>query len=241
MWKRITDWWVPLLIHNHSNRKDRSFSTIFVFCLAHWSLRSAFGWAFDSGGECGRISATFIQFAAWEGAQGSGIIRFDQPRAHHQDEGFVRWSKGSCCPGWTLSECSRCVDFGKTNHSTWQYSRKLNYYFAHFSNQDEPTNNLDIESIDALAEAINEYNGGVIIVTHDERLIRETDCSLYVIEDQTINEVIILNQSMFEDHVQISHSLFPLNFYWCRSKAISMITERRCWTVSAKLSVIPVW
>lgn len=54
---------------------------------------------------------------------------------------------------------------------------------------DEPTNNLDIESIDALAEAINEYKGGVIIVSHDERLIRETECALYVIEDQTINEV----------------------------------------------------
>ena len=26
--------------------------------------------------------------------------------------------------------------------------------------QDEPTNNLDIESIDALADAINEYKGG---------------------------------------------------------------------------------
>lgn len=54
---------------------------------------------------------------------------------------------------------------------------------------DEPTNNLDIESIDALADAINEFNGGVIIVSHDERLIRETDCTLWVIEDQTINEV----------------------------------------------------
>lgn len=54
---------------------------------------------------------------------------------------------------------------------------------------DEPTNNLDIESIDALADAINDYKGGVIIVSHDERLIRETNCSLYVIEDQTINEV----------------------------------------------------
>ncbi|XP_052903464.1 ATP-binding cassette sub-family F member 1 [Anopheles moucheti] len=54
---------------------------------------------------------------------------------------------------------------------------------------DEPTNNLDIESIDALADAINEYKGGVIIVSHDERLIRETDCTLFVIEDQTINEV----------------------------------------------------
>lgn len=27
--------------------------------------------------------------------------------------------------------------------------------------QDEPTNNLDIESIDALAEAINEFGGGM--------------------------------------------------------------------------------
>merc|ERR1712141_474484 len=54
---------------------------------------------------------------------------------------------------------------------------------------DEPTNNLDIESIDALAEAIGEYQGGVIIVSHDERLIRETNCQLWVIEEQTINEI----------------------------------------------------
>ncbi|CAF1118064.1 unnamed protein product [Adineta ricciae] len=54
---------------------------------------------------------------------------------------------------------------------------------------DEPTNNLDIESIDALADAINEYKGGVIIVSHDERLIRETNCQLWVIEDKNINEI----------------------------------------------------
>merc|ERR1712071_526602 len=54
---------------------------------------------------------------------------------------------------------------------------------------DEPTNNLDIESIDALAEAINEYEGGVIIVSHDERLIRDTNCQLWVIEEQSINEI----------------------------------------------------
>merc|ERR1712029_777821 len=54
---------------------------------------------------------------------------------------------------------------------------------------DEPTNNLDIESIDALAEALNEYQGGVIIVSHDERLIRDTDCQLWVIEDQGIEEI----------------------------------------------------
>lgn len=54
---------------------------------------------------------------------------------------------------------------------------------------DEPTNNLDIESIDALAQAINEYEGGVIIVSHDERLIRETNCQLWVIEHQNIAEI----------------------------------------------------
>ena len=52
---------------------------------------------------------------------------------------------------------------------------------------DEPTNNLDIESIDALGDAIKEYDGGVIIVSHDERLIRETECQLWVIEEQVHN------------------------------------------------------
>lgn len=54
---------------------------------------------------------------------------------------------------------------------------------------DEPTNNLDIESIDALADALNVFEGGVIIVSHDQRLIRETNCTLWVVEEQSINEV----------------------------------------------------
>ena len=31
--------------------------------------------------------------------------------------------------------------------------------------------------------------GGVIIVSHDSRLICETECQLWVVEDQTINEI----------------------------------------------------
>lgn len=80
---------------------------------------------------------------------------------------------------------------------------------------------MDIESIDALAEAINEYKGGVIIVTHDERLIRETDCTLYVIEDQTINEV--------RKQILQIFAMYQFGFFFVyRLKAILMITEMKC-------------
>jgi ATP-binding cassette subfamily F protein 1 len=51
---------------------------------------------------------------------------------------------------------------------------------------DEPTNNLDIESIDALIDAINEFNGGIIVVTHDQRLIENCECNLWVVEKQKV-------------------------------------------------------
>lgn len=45
---------------------------------------------------------------------------------------------------------------------------------------DEPTNHLDIETIEALGLAINKYTGGVILVSHDERLIRMVCKELWV-------------------------------------------------------------
>jgi ATP-binding cassette, subfamily F, member 1 len=53
---------------------------------------------------------------------------------------------------------------------------------------DEPTNNLDIETIDALCDAINEFNGGIVVVTHDQRLIEECNCSLWVVEKQGVTK-----------------------------------------------------
>ncbi|XP_047021902.1 ATP-binding cassette sub-family F member 3 [Helicoverpa zea] len=45
---------------------------------------------------------------------------------------------------------------------------------------DEPTNHLDIETIEALGKAITKYTGGVILVSHDERLIRMVCKELWV-------------------------------------------------------------
>ena len=45
---------------------------------------------------------------------------------------------------------------------------------------------MDIESIDALCEAINEYKGGMVVVTHDARLIEATESQLWVVEDRKV-------------------------------------------------------
>ncbi|KAM7534993.1 hypothetical protein Aperf_G00000103645 [Anoplocephala perfoliata] len=43
---------------------------------------------------------------------------------------------------------------------------------------DEPTNHLDIESLSALSESLQTFNGGVVLVSHNERLISSvcTEC-----------------------------------------------------------------
>src|SRR3954452_18949598 len=51
---------------------------------------------------------------------------------------------------------------------------------------DEPTNHLDIDSRAALAEAINEFPGAVIMVSHDRYLIESCADRLWVVADRTV-------------------------------------------------------
>jgi ATP-binding cassette, subfamily F, member 3 len=51
---------------------------------------------------------------------------------------------------------------------------------------DEPTNHLDIDSRAALAEAINEFPGAVIMVSHDRYLIEACADQLWVVADHKV-------------------------------------------------------
>ena len=57
---------------------------------------------------------------------------------------------------------------------------------------DEPTNHLDMESVDALAEALRGFEGGVVLVSHDARLISQVcddeRSQVWIVDDGTVTE-----------------------------------------------------
>lgn len=45
---------------------------------------------------------------------------------------------------------------------------------------DEPTNHLDLESVEALIDGLKAFTGGVLLISHDARLISALECELWV-------------------------------------------------------------
>jgi elongation factor 3 len=52
---------------------------------------------------------------------------------------------------------------------------------------DEPTNNIDRDGLSALSEAIKDFGGGIIIITHDEQFCHSICKEIWVIEDCILN------------------------------------------------------
>ena len=57
------------------------------------------------------------------------------------------------------------------------------YHAPHLLILDEPTNHLDIDSRESLAQALNEFPGAVILVSHDRHLLDATADRLWVVGD----------------------------------------------------------
>ena len=53
---------------------------------------------------------------------------------------------------------------------------------------DEPTNHLDVDARDALVEALTEFGGAVVVVSHDRHLLGLVADRLVLVEDGTAKE-----------------------------------------------------
>ena len=74
---------------------------------------------------------------------------------------------------------------------------KIIFEKPHLILMDEPTNHLDLETIQGLIDGLKEYNGGLVVITHEPEMITQLDSQLLIVED---NKVIQWKES-FEDYV----------------------------------------
>lgn len=53
---------------------------------------------------------------------------------------------------------------------------------------DEPTNHLDVDAVNGLAKSIKEFKGGVVLVSHDFRLIDQVANEIWVCDNKTVKK-----------------------------------------------------
>ena len=51
---------------------------------------------------------------------------------------------------------------------------------------DEPTNHLDVDAREALVRALNDYEGAVILISHDRHLMEACADRLWIVRDGTV-------------------------------------------------------
>jgi ATP-binding cassette, subfamily F, member 3 len=60
------------------------------------------------------------------------------------------------------------------------------YHAPHILVMDEPTNHLDIDSREALIHAINEYEGAVVLISHDRHIIETCVDRLWIVNNGSV-------------------------------------------------------
>ena len=65
----------------------------------------------------------------------------------------------------------------------------VSYEKPHVIVLDEPTNNLDLESVAALADCVKNFEGAVICVSHDQYFVQSVVNEAWVVNDNRVKQV----------------------------------------------------
>ena len=88
---------------------------------------------------------------------------------------------------------------------------ELAWSSPHIMLLDEPTNHLDLETIEGLAMALNKFEGGVVLVSHDDRLVSMVADELWVVKPGPSKEVpgkVTVFEGSFEEYREMLRSDF---------------------------------
>ena len=64
----------------------------------------------------------------------------------------------------------------------------VSYSKPHLLVLDEPTNNLDLEAVAALADAVSSFEGGVVLVSHDQFFVQRVAKEVYVVGNRAVTK-----------------------------------------------------
>ena len=68
---------------------------------------------------------------------------------------------------------------------------------------DEPTNHLDVESASVLSDALGNFDGSMVLISHDRELIENCATHFLIIQNQKTNLYDRIEPWMFEPHIPI--------------------------------------
>ena len=70
-----------------------------------------------------------------------------------------------------------CFHFSRVSFAVLAYQR------PHLLIIDEGSNHLSMDAVDALIQAIQDFQGGLLVVSHDQYFVSQTCSELWVVED----------------------------------------------------------
>eukprot|EP00927_Polykrikos_kofoidii_P074106 TRINITY_DN7006_c0_g1_i1.p1 TRINITY_DN7006_c0_g1~~TRINITY_DN7006_c0_g1_i1.p1 ORF type:complete len:656 (-),score=144.33 TRINITY_DN7006_c0_g1_i1:131-1828(-) len=102
----------------------------------------------------------------------------------------------------------RCLSGGQKSRLAFA---ELAWSTPHLLLLDEPTNHLDLETIEGLAMALNKFEGGVVLVSHDDRLVSLVADELWVVMPGPTKDIpgtVAVFEGSFDEYKELLRSDF---------------------------------